>query len=54
MEYPGAFLIDFLTEPEENIYPMVPPGESLARFLELPKPEVVGKKNRMLSRGQIG
>ncbi|NWF77745.1 MAG: biosynthetic-type acetolactate synthase large subunit [Chloroflexi bacterium] len=44
MEYPGAFLIDFLIEPEENVYPIVPPGESLARFLELSKPEVRGGK----------
>jgi len=40
MEYPEAFLIDFLIEPEENVYPIVPPGESLARFLELSKPGV--------------
>jgi hypothetical protein len=41
MDYPGAFLIDFLIEPEENIYPIVPPGESLARFFEPSKPEVL-------------
>jgi acetolactate synthase-1/2/3 large subunit len=44
MEYPGAFLIDFLIEPEENIYPIVPPGESLARFLQPPRPEVRARK----------
>jgi len=44
MEYPGPFLIDFLIEPEENIYPIVPPGESLARFYEPSKPEVSGGK----------
>ena len=43
MEYPGPFLIDFLIEPEENIYPIVPPGESLARFLDTSKPEMVRK-----------
>ena len=42
MDYPGAFLIDFLIEPEENVYPIVPPGESLARFLEPSRPEVLG------------
>jgi acetolactate synthase-1/2/3 large subunit len=42
MDYPGAFLIDFLIEPEENIYPIVPPGESLARFFEPSRPEVLG------------
>jgi acetolactate synthase-1/2/3 large subunit len=40
MAYPGAFLLDFLVEPEENIYPIVPPGESLARFFQPSKPEV--------------
>jgi acetolactate synthase-1/2/3 large subunit len=54
MEYPGAFLIDFLTEPEENIYPIVPPGESLARFLEPSKTEMVSKQDKMLPRRQIG
>ncbi|MDO8491435.1 MAG: biosynthetic-type acetolactate synthase large subunit [Dehalococcoidia bacterium] len=40
MEHPGPFLIDFVVEPEENVYPMVPPGASLAEVLELPKPSV--------------
>jgi len=44
MEYPGPFLIDFLVEPEENIYPIVPPGESLARFFEPSKPDVLEGK----------
>jgi acetolactate synthase-1/2/3 large subunit len=44
MESPGAFLIDFLIEPEENIYPIVPPGECLARFLLPSMPEVLEGK----------
>jgi acetolactate synthase-1/2/3 large subunit len=44
MESPGAFLIDFLIEPEENIYPIVPPGESLARFFQPSKPEMLEGK----------
>ena len=44
MEYPGPFLIDFLIEPEENVYPIVPPGENLARFFAPSKPEVLGEK----------
>ncbi len=44
MESPGAFLIDFLIEPEENIYPIVPPGASLARFFQPSKPEVLDGK----------
>jgi len=34
MEEPGAFLIDFHIEPEENVYPMVQLGGSLVEFLE--------------------
>ncbi len=37
MGEPGPFLIDFVVEPEENVYPMVPPGASLAEVLEAPK-----------------
>jgi len=39
MAEPGPFLIDFKIEPEENVYPMVPPGASLAEVLEEPKKE---------------
>jgi len=39
MEYQGPFLIDFMVEPEENVYPMVPPGASLAEVLEAPTKE---------------
>ncbi|HEY87325.1 MAG TPA: biosynthetic-type acetolactate synthase large subunit [Dehalococcoidia bacterium] len=37
MDEPGPFLIDFVVEPEENVYPMVPPGAALAEVLEAPK-----------------
>jgi len=37
MEYEGPFLIDFMVEPEENVFPMVPPGASIAEFIEEPK-----------------
>ena len=39
MEHQGPFLIDFMVEPEENVYPMVPPGASLAQVMEVPKKE---------------
>ncbi len=39
MAHQGPFLIDFMVEPEENVYPMVPPGASLAEVLEAPKKE---------------
>jgi acetolactate synthase-1/2/3 large subunit len=35
----GPFLIDFVVEPEENVYPMVPPGEALSMVLEEPQKE---------------
>jgi len=41
MEHQGPFLIDFKVEPEENVYPMVPPGAALAEVMEEPKQEVV-------------
>ena len=40
MEEQGPFIIDFVVEPEENVYPMVPPGAALAEVLEEPKKEV--------------
>ena len=39
MAEPGPFLIDFVVEPEENVYPMVPPGAALAEVVEAPKKE---------------
>jgi acetolactate synthase-1/2/3 large subunit len=40
MEHDGPFLIDFVVDPEENVYPMVPPGATLAEFIEAPKEEM--------------
>ncbi len=37
MAAPGPFLLNFIVEPEENVYPMVPPGASLAELVEAPK-----------------
>ncbi|MDP2730753.1 MAG: biosynthetic-type acetolactate synthase large subunit [Dehalococcoidales bacterium] len=34
------FLIDFVVEPEENVYPMVPPGAALGKVIEEPKRKV--------------
>ncbi|MDD5700789.1 MAG: biosynthetic-type acetolactate synthase large subunit [Dehalococcoidales bacterium] len=41
MKYDGTFLLNFVVEPEENVYPMVPPGESLSTVLEEPRIEEV-------------
>jgi acetolactate synthase-1/2/3 large subunit len=40
MEHEGPFLIDFKVEPEENVFPMVPPGAAVAEFIERPRKEV--------------
>jgi acetolactate synthase-1/2/3 large subunit len=37
MREQGPFLIDFVVEPGENVYPMVPPGASLAEVMEEPR-----------------
>jgi len=39
MREPSPFLIDFVVEPEENVYPMVPPGAALTEVVEEPKKE---------------
>jgi len=44
MEHKGPFLIEFIVEPEENVYPFVPPGKTIAEFLELPNPAASLKK----------
>ncbi len=42
MKHDGPFLIDFQVEQEENVYPMVSPGASLAEMkMEQPRKEVV-------------
>ena len=33
---PGPVVVDFMVEPEENVFPMIPAGESLAEMLEEP------------------
>ena len=38
MEHKGPFLIEFVVEPEENVYPFVPPGKTIVEFLEMPSP----------------
>jgi acetolactate synthase-1/2/3 large subunit len=46
MAHDGPFLIDFMVEPEENVYPMVPPGASNIEFIEQPKKEVASWQRR--------
>jgi acetolactate synthase-1/2/3 large subunit len=40
MATPGPYIINFEVEPEENVYPFVPPGASLHEFIEEPRKEV--------------
>ncbi|MFH1647833.1 MAG: biosynthetic-type acetolactate synthase large subunit [Chloroflexota bacterium] len=40
MAHDGPFLIDFKVAPEENVFPMVPPGAAVGEFIEFPKKEV--------------
>ena len=51
MDYPGPYLIDFVVEPEENVYPMVKPGESLSQTLD--SPEVTSNLNDILRKERI-
>ncbi|MBI4199455.1 MAG: biosynthetic-type acetolactate synthase large subunit [Chloroflexi bacterium] len=37
MAYDGPALVDFVVDPEENVYPMIPPGESTHELIEAPK-----------------
>ncbi|MFC2063399.1 biosynthetic-type acetolactate synthase large subunit [Chloroflexota bacterium] len=46
MRHDGPFIVEFVVEPEENVYPMVPPGASLAEVLEAPKKEVTAWPRR--------
>jgi acetolactate synthase-1/2/3 large subunit len=34
IEHPGPVILDFHVEPEENVYPFIPPGGSVAEALE--------------------
>ena len=40
MAHKGPFLIDFMVEQEENVYPMIPPGATVAEIMEEPKQPV--------------
>ena len=41
MEYDGPALIDFVVEEEENVYPMIPAGQTIHELIEEPAPEKV-------------
>jgi acetolactate synthase-1/2/3 large subunit len=39
MDYDGPALIDFVVEEEENVYPMIPAGQTIHELIEEPAPE---------------
>ncbi len=41
MDYDGPALIDFVVEEEENVYPMIPAGQTIHDLIEEPMPEGV-------------
>jgi acetolactate synthase-1/2/3 large subunit len=40
MKHKGPFLVEFVVEPEENVYPMVAPGSALCDILDDPRKKV--------------
>jgi acetolactate synthase-1/2/3 large subunit len=46
MDHNGPYLLDFVVEPEENVFPIVPPGAALVEALELPMPEEVTRSSK--------
>ena len=41
MQYDGPALIDFVVEEEENVFPMIPAGQTIQELIEEPVPEEV-------------
>ena len=46
----GPFLVDFRVEPEENVYPMVPPGEGINAMVEEPRETVKVDSQKIKTR----
>ncbi|OGN89543.1 MAG: acetolactate synthase, large subunit, biosynthetic type [Chloroflexi bacterium RBG_13_46_14] len=46
----GPFLLDFSVEPEENVYPMVPPGEDINAMVEEPRETVKVDSQKIKTR----
>ncbi len=45
MAHDGPVVVDFVVDPEENVYPMIPPGESIKELIE--EPEDLGVTPKM-------
>jgi len=37
MAHDGPVIVDFVVDPEENVYPFIPPGESIKELIEAPE-----------------
>ena len=35
-DHKGPVIVEFMVEPDENVYPMIPPGQSSAELIEEP------------------
>ncbi len=46
MDHDGPFLIDFVVEPEENVFPIVPPGSALVQAIEMPSEEKAARSRK--------
>lgn len=44
MDYDGPALIDFVVEEEENVFPMIPAGQTIHDLIEEPAPEEVRQR----------
>jgi len=44
MKHKGPYILEFIVEPEENVYPMVAPGATLAQVLEDPRKKIKVKE----------
>jgi len=53
MEFPGPFLIDFVVEEEENVYPMIPPGGSLSDIIYAPDDRNAGDPVEVEPEGPV-
>ena len=44
LETPGPVVVDFVVKRDENVYPMIPAGESVNEMLERPPTERSGTR----------
>ena len=49
MRHKGPYLIDFVVEPEENVYPMVAPGAAISQIIYHPNQKVKAQEKKEIS-----